>query len=657
MGRVGRAALLGLLAGFIGLAAARIPSVAALEDSVGLRWLFAARGRVAAPHGVTIVSLDEAAAVRAGLPRLFRDWPRSIHATLVDRLVERGASTIAFDIEFFRHGVSDDDDLVFARAVARARRVVLVQRLEVAHADGQEMWRGWNPIPLFADAARALAPVPVPDAPVVSWFWSFLRTPQMGELPALPAVALQVHAMPLMASFTDMLRRAGVEGLDDLPLRAGDVTGPPDLLRMMQTVRRQVGAQPAAAAKLDALLRAGGGPTVPNRRTLAALLALYAGRESAYLNFYGPPGTVCTIPYDRLLSGQSVDATDCSLRDAIVFVGLAHSLVARADQADTYHTIYESADGVDFSGVELHATAVANLLNREALGTLSPRGQVTLLLLVGVGLGTTGYWVRTRKRRLPGGAPARLHAALTVTGLACIYCVAVYLLFRYFTLSIPLIVPLAVQLPAALIVGLLAAPVRYQEQVVAVCLATDADGSTAVGQRLSNAAFASLLGEYNRVLARPVWLHGGTALNPEGDGFIGLWCSSRVTTRDGGDVEPECRLLACLTATEMADAARRFNLAQADGTRLPVRIGLTTGTVTIHSDADRGVFNVVGDPVNVAARLRDLNRELGTGVLASEEVVKGLETNVRVRPVLAPFVLKGVTRPPVVFEIVGAVQP
>ena len=57
-----------------------------------------------------------------------------------------------------------------------------------------------------------------------------------------------------------------------------------------------------------------------------------------------------------------------------------------------------------------------------------------------------------------------------------------------------------------------------------------------------------------------------------------------------------------------------------------MRIGLTAGTVTIHSDADRGVFNVIGDAVNVAARLRDLNRELGTGVLASEDVVKGLET-------------------------------
>jgi adenylate cyclase len=572
-------------------------------------------------------------------------------------LVERGVSTIAFDIEFFRHGVSDQDDLLFAQAVTRARRVVLVQRFEVAHAEGREIWRRWNPIPALADAARALAPVPVPDAPVVSWFWSFLRTPQVGEVPALPAVVLQVHAMPAMASFMDALRRAGVEGLDGLPQTAEAIATAPDVLRVMQTIRRQVVAQPAAASKLKRQLRAADDAATSGLTSVAPLLALYTGRDSAYLNFYGPPGTVCTVPYDQILARQPDEAVGCPLRNAIVFVGLAHSRLARADQADTYHTIYESADGEDFSGVELHATAVANLLTGTALVTLSPRGNMTLLLLVGVCLGASGYWMRTRKRRLRGGVSARVHAALLLTGLAGVYCAAVYLLFRHFNVSIPLIVPVAVQLPAAMILGLLVPPIHYQEQVKAVCLATDADGSTAVGQRLSNAEFARLLGEYNRVLARPVWLHGGTALGPEGDGFIGLWCSSRVAAEDADAIEPECRLLACLTATEMTEAARQFNIARTDDTRLPVRIGLTTGTVTIHSDADRGVFNVVGDAVNVAARLRDLNRELGTGVLVSEDVVKGLEAKLHLRPVLTPITLKGVARPPVVFEVVGAAAP
>ena len=84
-----------------------------------------------------------------------------------------------------------------------------------------------------------------------------------------------------------------------------------------------------------------------------------------------------------------------------------------------------------------------------------------------------------------------------------------------------------------------------------------------------------------------------------------------------------------------------------------MRIGLTAGAVTIHSNADRGVFAAVGDPMNVAARLRDLNREVGSLVLASEDVIKELESKLNLRPIAGSFPLKGITHRPVVFEIVG----
>jgi len=56
------------------------------------------------------------------------------------------------------------------------------------------------------------------------------------------------------------------------------------------------------------------------------------------------------------------------------------------------------------------------------------------------------------------------------------------------------------------------------------------------------------------------------------------------------------------------------------------------------------VFNAFGDAVNVAARLRDLNRELGTRVLASAEVVDGLETRFDLRKIPDDLSLKGITK-------------
>jgi adenylate cyclase len=643
MNRVRWAATLGLLTGVIGLALSIAPAMSALEDSVGLRSLFLIRGPVRPPSNVTIVTVDEGVPFRLGLPQLFRDWPRSTHAALVDRLVERGASVIAFDVEFFRHGASEEDDLVFARSISRARRVVLVQRVDRGLAGGREFWERRNPIPSFADAAIGLAPVPVPDLAFISEFWSFLTTPS-GDVPSIPAVALQVHATAALDAVVRQLKRAGATGLDDVSGAAGTWATPPDLLKMMQTVRTVATSQPSVVRVARAQLRAEG-----NDEALA-LLAMYSGDQTSYLNFFGPPGTICTLPYDRVFTDTAGD--ECPLRGSIVFVGLAHGRVARADQPDTYHTAYETSNGIDFSGVELHATALANLLTRTTLRTPPGLGYIAVVIAIGAVFGTTAYWVRTRKRWTRGRYPARLQAAVVVVSLAAIYAVGAYVLFRNAYLILPLVVPLTIQLPVAVILGLLMPPIRFEDQVRAVCLATDAEGSTALGQRLSNKAYAALLRDYNHALVRPVLIRGGTPFDPQGDGFVSVWCSA---SGSANEVDPECRFQACATAIEIATAAERFNLAQSVGTQLPARTGLTVGIVTVHSDSDRGVFNAFGDAVNVAARLRDLNRELGSRVIASEEVVSGLDTKLGLRTLQQSVALKGVIRPPVIFEIVRVV--
>jgi adenylate cyclase len=332
-------------------------------------------------------------------------------------------------------------------------------------------------------------------------------------------------------------------------------------------------------------------------------------------------------------------------------VGLARGRIARADQPDTYHTVYETSDGIDFSGVELHATALANLLTNTTLRTPPGVGYAASVLLIGGGFGAIAYWIRTRKRWSRGRVSPRLEAALVVTGMASVYAISVYALFTSAYVILPLVIPLAIQLPVALILGLLMPPIRYEDQVKAVCVATDAEGSTALGQRLSNREYAALLRDYNHALVKPVLIRGGTPLDPQGDGFVSVWCSG---SGSHDEVDAECRFQACATALDIATAADRFNLAQSDGSRLPARTGLTVGVVTIHSDADRGVFNAFGDAVNVAARLRDLNRELGSRVLASHEVVKGLETNLDLRALQHDVALKGVMRPQLIVEIVGA---
>ena len=637
MSRLRTACILGLATGAIGVVLSLVPALSSLEDTLGLRWFFQTRGPLPAPAGVVVVSIDEPAAIGLGLKTQVRDWPRAYHARLIDRLVEQGASVIVFDLRFERD-TSAADDAALAGAIARSQRVVLVQFFEPVTVAGNELWHWLDPIPAFARGATGLAPVPIPDTPLVSWFWSFLKTGSQ-EVPTLPGVALQAGAMRVAATLRDAWKSAGVDVPDP------QINTPGELLVYMQELRRLLKGNTSALSRaVDQLA------TTPHlgsqeKQLARAVAGLYADDAASYLNFYGPPGAVCTVPYEVVYEGA---ASPCPIKDATVFVGVGRSRLDRAEQIDTYHTIYERSDGVDFSGVELHATAFANLLTGTALRPLNP---LAILLGFGLLLGGSGYWTRTRRRHRRGNVAARLQAAGVVVLLVVGYTAVAYVLFARSYLIVPLVIPVAVQLPTALILGLLARPIVREEQVHAVCLAADAGGSTAVGQRLTHDAYAALMMDYSRTLAGCVTMRGGVALPPHGDGFVSLWVL-RSHVNDGGDVS--IRSAACQAALEMVTAADRFNQARAEAERLPLRLGLTLGAVTIRSDADRGAFEAVGDAVNVAARLQELNRELSTRVLAAEAVVSGTDNRFRLNPILRDVELRGVAAPPRVFEVAAA---
>ena len=162
-----------------------------LEDGIGLRWLHLIRGSVEPPREVVIVSMDESSRAFLNLPSMTRDWPRSLHARLIDRLVDLDASAIAMDI-YFRKETDIAEDEALSAAIARAGNVVLFERTEPVNvSDGFKGLKTLQPIPLLRNAARAVAPGVIPDAPLITQGLSFVDDP---ETPTFPAVTLQVHS-------------------------------------------------------------------------------------------------------------------------------------------------------------------------------------------------------------------------------------------------------------------------------------------------------------------------------------------------------------------------------------------------------------------------------------------------------------------------------
>ena len=86
--RLRRAWGIGLLTGALGALVALTPPGMSLEERFGLSWLFWVRGPVEAPPEVSVVSLDRRSADSLGLGDKIHNWPRSVHARLIKRLVE-----------------------------------------------------------------------------------------------------------------------------------------------------------------------------------------------------------------------------------------------------------------------------------------------------------------------------------------------------------------------------------------------------------------------------------------------------------------------------------------------------------------------------------------------------------------------------------------
>ena len=357
----------GLFGAFIGVFAmvvAFMPFAAVWQERLELDWLFTLRGPVAPPSNIVIVGMDKRSADYLGLSPHPTEWPRSVHGRLVNELVRRGSSLIVFDLAFSRPQTAHED-IYFAGAIARAARVLLLENLEhwrqpaTAGNSGVtgEIWldKLHQPLPVLAEAALGTAPFPLPRVPDrVSRFWTFLEGRR--ETPTLPALALQAIALDTNEAWLRLFenKRLSWNGTGHLP---PDAAAAPPLNNFARSLRRAFKADQEMARNVRELVE-GHKNNDPHatlgirQRTFSeALIRLYEGPDSYYLNFYGPAGTIRTIPYYALLSDDSPDHSLIDLSGAAVFVG--YSELSAPSKIDTFDTVFSRVDGVQMTGVEV----------------------------------------------------------------------------------------------------------------------------------------------------------------------------------------------------------------------------------------------------------------------------------------------------------------
>ena len=606
------------------------------------------------------------------LTRLPHDWPRTVHARLIERLVEQNAGAIVFDIDFSR-AKPGDEDAVLARAIAEADRVVLFEwlagrRERVITASGGD--GGWTwveqmqpPTPVLAAAAKALGPFPLPKIDQAAFeFWAFKSS--AGDAATTAAVALQVKALSAYEPWLAVLKDAKAQGVEQLPASAAELKGPEDMRRLMQTLRRMFQQDPSLQQRVrQAIDRLQGAK--PEAPLLAALAALYAGPDHYYINFYGPPGTVRTIPYQSLLqdgAGQATTPTG-DLTNNMVFVG--YSDLYDPDQPDRFYTSFTGKDGVDLSGVEIMATAYANLLSGRTLEPRSPMINALAVAAFGLIAGLLAYL-------LPATAAVPIVLAFTA-----LYAGLLQWRFNEADLWLPLATPALVQLPAALLIGLMGQyllkrrkeeqmtrairyylpenlvrdlatrqvdPTTLNRVVFGTCLATDMSDFIALGESKPPHELAVFMNEYFDALAKALNRHDVDVMEFRADMIMCAWIAPNRSTAI-------CRK-GMEAAIEVSEIITRF--AQDYGSRhFKPRVGLQDGDVYVGHTGGGGrfLYSIVGDTANTAARLESLNKHLGTHVLAAESVVQDAN-GLLLRP-LGSFRLRGKTDVTSIFEILG----
>lgn len=648
----------------IGTASLFVPVLHNMEEDLGLGWLFQARGERIPPEQVVVVSIDLSSSKYFKLPNLTSKWPRKLHALLLDRLHQAGARAVLFDVHF-RYPRGQEQDSELAKAIRQSGNVILFAFLKKQVMNTVDPYGRVSqlvideliaPVSVLASGAVAVVPNPLPKVPVkVSQFWKFI--PEAGDSPTLPSAGFQLFVLDHLPGFMRLV--SGSLGYDavQFEVRPDQIIKQKKLVAVMKKIHQIFARHTHLRADLKKRIE-NGSFSEEQKKIYTRLLNLYVGESSQFINYYGPPRSINTIPVYKVMDSDDSLAV---LKDKLVFVGFSER--RQWEQQDGFYTVYSNPDGLDISGVEITATAAANLLNNDAIQSLVIAAQLGVFLLLALLLAF--LFLRFRGLAFP----------LTMLLTAGLYYVLVQLLFNAENLWLPLATPELVILPLILTMGMIwnyqeinrerkniqrvfgyylpeteinrlvrdvSGDVSGGQLMHGICLSTDAQQYTQLSERLPPQQLTNFINEYYEAIFTPVKQHKGIISDVVGDSVMALWASP---------VEHhEYRNHAVEAALEILGSVATFNRKH-PGFELPTRVGLHYGTMVLGNVGaiDHYEYRAVGDIVNASSRIEGMNKYLGTRLLVSDDVMKDLQGFV-CRDV-GRFTLKGKTVPLQLFEV------
>ncbi len=562
-------------------------------------------------------------------------WPREIYGAIVDFCSRNGARALAIDVLYTEpsaYGVEDDRS--FAAAVGKSGKVAGAVFLGKKSGSSTH----W------------------PD---------FIKDPNLKlSRPAAPP-----NRLPLE---TPAFSRATFP-IDDLAANAA-VLGNVQLKPDSDGIYRRVQLFSSFAGKTVPALGLGAWLAAGNRAEIirAADRTLMVGeheipvdsRGNALLRYRGPSGTHRNFSAAAVLQSEiqfrmgapMVIDDPAAFKDKYVFFGFSAPGLLDLRSAPV--------SGV-YSGVEIHATLLDNFLSRDFIRHLPVSITIGAVLLLALLVGLVTTVLRSAVAitcncaagvMLPIGCGLVAYNAgfwlpIVVLETAAVLTIGLALLANYATEGRQkrfIKGAFRQYLSPAVIDQLISNPERLKlggERKTLSIFFSDLQGFTSISEGLEPEELTALLNEYLTAMTDIVMEEGGTVDKYEGDAIIAFWNAPL-------DVEQhEMRTVRAALKCQAKLARMRPAIQKRIGKEMLMRIGINTGPAVVGNlgSHTRFDYTMLGDAVNLAARLEGANKQFGTFTMISEETCRNIGPDIPVRE-LARLAVVGRGEPVTVYE-------
>jgi adenylate cyclase len=358
----------------------------------------------------------------------------------------------------------------------------------------------------------------------------------------------------------------------------------------------------------------------------------------------------------RLLEGGEPPVDPNLLKDRYVLFGFT---------APGLYDLRPSPVAGTYPGVEINATMLDNLLSGDFMRPLPRSAAALLILFLAVAAGLAGSAVSSAGRTalvyvifLPL-APALSLAAyalgwwlpLLATELGVVLTLVSSSLVNYATEGRQkryIKGAFKQYLSPDVIEQLIAHPERLKlggERRELTIFFSDLQGFTSISEGLSPEDLTSLLNEYLSAMTDIIQEEGGTIDKYEGDAIIAFW-NAPLEQSD----HAVRGVRAALRCQEIL-AAMRPDIVERIGKELHMRIGMNTGPAVVGNMGSRTRFDytMLGDAVNLAARLEGVNKQFRTYTMVSEATIQSTSGAFPVRQ-LGRVAVVGRKEPVTVYE-------